>query len=427
MKVNVVHADLNPCGGAEQLAIATIQSLLEMEMEVDLTVAKAPNVKRIENAFGIKASRIFDRVKVNALGRLPVELDWQTGTLTCRSGVEDTVREYDMIVNTHGDILPYYLPSFSGKTCITYCHFPVVASYTECHNVEYLRSLIDLGLLDKSILKMADSALFWRSFLEYYFLMLRNSLVITNSRFSSQAITNATRIGTHRTAAEPTIIAPPVCVDELRQAVITPLPREDHILVVSRLHPSKKLENAINLARILKQNRIGKKMIIAGNLVADDNCSRRYYEQLSGMVEGYGLSDFVEIKPNVEIGMLWSLMQKSKVYFHPMPEEPFGISVVEAMASGLVPVVPAIGGPTEFVSKQYQFHSLREAALIVLTALQVSDVERLALSESVKRFSLQAYSSKFSQFITHRYELTTAAPYERRSTSAAGKKTSSLT
>ncbi len=44
-------------------------------------------------------------------------------------------------------------------------------------------------------------------------------------------------------------------------------------------------------------------------------------------------------------------MRKSKVYFHPMVGEHFGISIVEAMAAGLVPVVSDVGGPTEFVPK----------------------------------------------------------------------------
>jgi glycosyltransferase involved in cell wall biosynthesis len=39
-----------------------------------------------------------------------------------------------------------------------------------------------------------------------------------------------------------------------------------------------------------------------------------------------------------------SLMKKSKVYFHPLPGEPFGIAIVEAMASGPIPIVPTIGG-----------------------------------------------------------------------------------
>src|SRR5690242_8304552 len=143
MKVNVIHADLNPCGGAEQLSLATLHTLLEMGMHVDLTVAKGPDIKRIEKAFGEKVRKVFDRVKVKPIGQLPIELDVSTGTLACRPGAEESAQEYDMLINTHGDILPYYLPSFSSKFCITYCHFPVVAEYAASHNAAYLQSLVD--------------------------------------------------------------------------------------------------------------------------------------------------------------------------------------------------------------------------------------------------------------------------------------------
>jgi alpha-1,2-mannosyltransferase len=414
MKANVIHVDLNPCGGAEQLALATLQSLLDMEMEVDLTVAKAPDIARIEKAFGSRVRGIFSRIKVKPLGKLPIEPDPQTGTLTCRKGAEGAMQEYDMIVNTHGDILPYFLPHFSSKNCITYCHFPVVAGYSEQRNLDYLHALSDMGLIDESIAKAAtQSTLFWRSFLEYYLLMLRNSLVITNSKFSRQAIITVMKSGAYRMTNEPTIIVPPVCVEELRHnASFLSAPDHDYVLVVSRIHPSKKLENAIQLARILKQKEIGNKMIIAGNLLADDSTGQRYYLQLLDMVESYGVSDYVTLKPNVELGKLWSLMRQSKAYFHPMPEEPFGISVVEAMAAGLVPVVPNVGGPTEFVPRKYQFSTLEEAAGMIRMALHASNEERAQISDSVKGFSTSAYIKQFQQFIQERLA-TTATPYER--------------
>ena len=422
MKVNVIHADLNPCGGAEQLALTTLHTLIEMGMHVDLTVAKEPDIPRIEKAFGEKVRRIFDRVNVKPLGRLPIALDMPTGTLACRPGAESAMQEYDMLVNTHGDILPYFLPSFSSKFCITYCHFPVVAEYAASHNLAYLQSLVELDLADRDIFQVANSNLFWRSLLEYYLLMLRNSFVVTNSKFSRQAIMNTMTSGTHRMASAPTIIAPPVCVDELSQVAYSPSPRKDWVLVVSRIHPSKKLERAIDLAHILKERRIGKKMIIVGNLSKDDSCGSNYYEQLLEMAEHYGVSDYVAIKPNVELGKLWSLMQKSKVYFHPMPEEPFGISVVEAMAAGLVPVVPNVGGPTEFVPQKYQYSMPKEAADIVLSALHVSNNERLLISDSVKSFSLPSYTSQFSRFISDALAAA-ATPYERNA--VAGRAASS--
>ena len=48
-----------------------------------------------------------------------------------------------------------------------------------------------------------------------------------------------------------------------------------------------------------------------------------------------------------------------------MVGEHFGISVLEAMAAGLIPVVPNEGGIIEFVPKKYQFNTIEHAAEII--------------------------------------------------------------
>lgn len=404
MKVNVIHTDMNPCGGAEQLALATLQALVDMGMQVDLTVARAPDIPRIEKAFGDKVCDVFNRVRVKALGRLPVELDVQTGTLACKT--TNDMQEYDVIVNTHGDLLPY-APSFPGRM-ITYCHFPVAANYYVQHNMEYLQNFVDLGLFDEKVLQAAAGDRFWQSLWGYYLLMMRNSLVATNSQYSRQAIMKVMECA--GALCTPAVIAPPVYVEEFRQAALFSASRADSVLVVSRIHRSKKLENAVELARMLKQQGTGKKIVIAGNLSPADRFGREYHDYLLGMIERRGVSDYVEIKLNVELKELWSLMQKSKVYFHPLPGEPFGISVVEAMSAGLVPVVPDVGGPSEFVPKKYQFHSIEQASDIVRASLEATNKERLLLSDLVGGFSLQAYLGRFQQFVRSTLEPAEPSP-----------------
>jgi glycosyltransferase involved in cell wall biosynthesis len=193
-----------------------------------------------------------------------------------------------------------------------------------------------------------------------------------------------------------------VNVEEFRSILMSSAaagPRDDSVLVVSRIHPSKKLENAIALAALLKQRGVGKEFIIAGNLGTDDLCGQEYRARLEDIARVCGVSGYVRIKANVKLDALYSLMKKSKVYFHPLPGEPFGISVVEAMSAGLVPVVPDTGGLTEFVPRKYQFHSLQQAAEIIASSMDATtEPERMALSESVKRFSLAEYVRSLQKF-----------------------------
>jgi alpha-1,2-mannosyltransferase len=81
----------------------------------------------------------------------------------------------------------------------------------------------------------------------------------------------------------------------------------------------------------------------------------------------------------------------AKVYFHPRIDEHFGISIVEAMASGLVPIVSDVGGHTEFVPPKYHFHTLGHAADLIASAFEGTDSERRALSNFTAKFSNSNY------------------------------------
>jgi hypothetical protein len=56
-------------------------------------------------------------------------------------------------------------------------------------------------------------------------------------------------------------------------------------------------------------------------------------------------------------------------------------------SAGLIPIVPDIGGQTEFVPSRFHFHTFVEAIQIILFALDVDDSERIRLSNSVRKFS----------------------------------------
>jgi glycosyltransferase involved in cell wall biosynthesis len=91
----------------------------------------------------------------------------------------------------------------------------------------------------------------------------------------------------------------------------------------------------------------------------------------------------------------------AKVYFHPRIDEHFGISIVEAMAAGLVPIVSDAGGHTEFVPSKYHFHTLDNAADLIALALEsTTDSERLAISDSSSKFSNANYVKCFHRILS---------------------------
>lgn len=122
------------------------------------------------------------------------------------------------------------------------------------------------------------------------------------------------------------------------------------------------------------------------------------------MVRDFDLEDYVTLETSVCLDKLLSIMREAKVYFHPMVGEHFGISIVEAMAAALVPIVSNVGGPTEFVPKKYHFHTFEEAVKIISTAFNTTYTnttytERVQISNSVSKFSILNYVEGFQKIV----------------------------
>lgn len=371
--VNIVHINLNARGGSERLALATIAALKEIDdIDVDLTTFQKPDLNKIQRSYG----------KIGLLALRSIK------TVNIIRSIE-TVRlkkDYDLTINTHGDMLPFSQKGFSKNNAITYCHFPLAKYLIDVENEEYSRLLY--GLRCSNILNYRENL---HSARNMYFDMMRTSSVFTNSEYSRKAIRKTFDI-------DSTVLSPPVDVDLFRKVMLfsSSNKRDDTILIISRFHPSKKIENAIRVAKLLKKNGIGQRMKIVGNL---SPAMLGYYYYLKDTVQQQDLSDYVNFQVNVSFDKLLSLISGAKVYLHPLPGEPFGISTVEAMSAGLIPVVPSIGGHTEFVPLKYQFRTFAEAVESIAVAMDAPFSERIIISNSVRRFSISNYIKRFQQIV----------------------------
>jgi hypothetical protein len=400
MKANLIHGDFNPCGGAERLSLITMKSLLEVGIDFDLTTLKSPDIQKLENSFGKNLVSVMKYAKrVNVINILE-ELRQQ------QQEEHDNYYTYDITINTNGDAAPYYHPSFSKNNAITYCHYPSTKYHIEFENTEYLRT--DLGMTENTLIfsdnrnyedinnsKNCQAKLQSSRKREYFEILkygycnlMKNSIVITNSEFSRRAIVNAFGLEDIR------ILSPPIDIETFRNSALIindgdDSERRDIILVISRIAPHKKIENAIKLAKILKDNSIGSEMKIVGNLYSYFS---DYYSGLKQMIKELGLTDYVTFEINASLDQLLSIIQESRVYFHPMVGEHFGMSVIEAIAAGLIAVVPDEGGVTEFVSQEYQYNTLQHAAEIIMHVLNnVHKTEQIKIGKDIDKFSNSHY------------------------------------
>lgn len=145
------------------------------------------------------------------------------------------------------------------------------------------------------------------------------------------------------------VIYPPVDIDKIR-----PLKKEKVVLNVGRFNSflkSKKHEEIINtFASLSKLKKMGGwKLCLVGSVEGDPE----YLSELKSIAGNLP----IEFYPDLRFGDLVKLYGRASIYWHaagfletdPTKMEHFGISTVEAMAGGCIPIVINSGGQPEIV------------------------------------------------------------------------------
>ncbi len=225
------------------------------------------------------------------------------------------------------------------------------------------------------------------------------NLIIYNSKFTKEHSEKNWPIKSE-------IIYPPVDIDKIK-----PLKKKKYILSVGRFFgylKDKKHEILIkSFIDLCKNKRVeGWSLNLAGSASEGD---KPYLEELKAAAEGLPIKFY----PNLEYDDLIVLYGESSIYWHaagfeetdPTKMEHFGISTVEAMAGGCVPVVIGKGGQVEIVEDKvsgYLWNSLEE--LEKLTVKLVSNnklreqLSKKAISRSVN-FSKDKFTTRILNLI----------------------------
>src|SRR2546422_5286487 len=152
---------------------------------------------------------------------------------------------------------------------------------------------------------------------------------------------------------------------ELRQKLsLGTRPAEKVVLYVGRLVEEKGLHTLIEAFEILNQENVGATLIIAGE--------GPIKEELMTEVRQRGLEEVIRITGFVDEATLIALYRSSNIFVLPSDYEPFGISVLEAMAARIPVVVSDVGGLSEIVE-----HGV--------TGLKVQPRDPVSLAASIRR------------------------------------------
>lgn len=208
------------------------------------------------------------------------------------------------------------------------------------------------------------------------------------------------------------IIEPPV---DVRDDVDISLYRKDRmVLAVGRFSPWVGLNHKKHDLMIDAWRRLvgfvpdGWELHLAGGLT-DDRPSRSYLQSLKQRADGLP----VHFHVNASLEELKRLYAESAIFWHatgigesdPQRFEHFGITTVEAMAHGCVPVVPALGGQLEIVDHGvtgYRWSNVDELIALTMRLIeQPADAERMypACIAAAERFSKERFVQRVREHV----------------------------
>jgi len=277
--------------------------------------------------------------------------------------LKDLVNDYDIILNVR--IRNLYDPLLSSRAKVIYALYDPMINHRHSYRTRYAPLMkLYFALLDNIFLNRCKRA-----------------VILANSYYTQRVLAD-NNIVSH-------VIYPPCKTADLHSSQR----KSTQVVSVARISIEKRHEDTLRIARHFRNI----KFIILGELK-----DAAYYRRL------------IELKtPNVDIvapthnqfrKLLRKYLAESKIYLHLADDEPFGITIVEAMASGCIPIVRNAAGPREIVTSEsgFKWDSICEAIKYISKILSNEELRQKLSSnvvERAKKFSPEAYQKSLIEII----------------------------
>ena len=356
MRIVIVHPRMGVMGGGERVAIHSIKEALREGHEVYLATEEF-DVDSFEDFFGVPG--LFRNVRL--LTYPPFQPIIRKGVLYQRLAYHQSRlrkivserRAFDLILNT-AEVANQ--PS-ARLPAIEYCYFPDYFSHLESDGLSGFWEMY-----------------YWPAKIFYHNRVRHIDRLLAVSDFTRQFVRERWR-------REATTLYPP-CPIDLYDNLQTP--KQDLVVTVGRIAPEKRMGLFLEIARKLPTIDFA----IVGSIATE---RRSYYDSLRTSAPSnvsFVVSPLRKVK---------EILGKAKVYVHCAQNEHFGITIVEAMAAGCVPVVNNSGGPREIVSDEvgYRWNNIEEAT---------EQVSSLIGGENLRRRLSEGAASRAKQFGPDEFE-----------------------
>jgi glycosyltransferase involved in cell wall biosynthesis len=234
---------------------------------------------------------------------------------------------------------------------------------------------------DKSIPRKYRTG-FWKLYYQPYKFLRRYSKINKNTKYfacsdySSSLVSNT--LGVKCDTLYPSISLDGVFEDK----------KIKQVCVMGRITAEKNLEQTIDILNQLDCN-----CVIAGTV---DKANKPYLAKLKKLAKPH-----IKFTTNISRQEFLSIMAESKVYFS-ASKETLGITTIEAIGSGCIPVVPDHSAHPEIVTlSTFRYKDSNEALTILLKALKtdMTSIIRDDLRKSISKFNHDDFKDKLIKIV----------------------------
>jgi glycosyltransferase involved in cell wall biosynthesis len=370
MKVAIVKSRVYK-GGVTQVLASMIQVLNDKGIIPDLVTLKSDvDEEIVKKNYGQDIRFHVRKIAINL--RMPYEWHFLYFNLISRNYLHN----YDLIIDSNNT-------SFLGQSkipSINYTHYPrkdrVISNLYSQHLPEGPK---------KNIFDLKTDPFYLAKFL-YRFdnKMKRKERIICNSKFTAKKVSEVYPIKNENLE----ILYPPVQFPNKKVE-------------------SKKQKTVVSLGRFSEEKRQLEQLEIAQQLpeynfkIIGFSGNGKYLMECKNKLESEKIKN-VEILADIDFAEIEKIMSESQFFIHNVRNEPFGISTVQAIAYGCIPVVHNSGGSKEIVNNEsLKFNSANECITRFqnLSLKHVDEMNSMRDAIHLKEYSKEYFMQQFEKIL----------------------------
>ena len=304
-------------GGRFQVSVEMLKVLNDLGIVPDFYCYRARiDLDQIKKHYGVY-------VKVNFKTISEPKLPFEWNIVMFNHQINRHLKGYDLVINSNNTsfgLSPHL-------NLISYVHFPrkfrMRSPFKSIHLKGIRKSWFDIANDPFGLLGFIYK---WDRHIS------KNDLIIANSHFTAKSITESYDITVNR------VIYPSVEV-----SISTPEKVSNRLVSLGRFSPDKRQLEQIEMMKNLPNHEL--------YLIGFKN-NVKYFNKCESCIADLGLSN-VKLFPDANQSTRDEILRSSRYFIHTLRNEPFGITTVQGIAAGCIPIVHNSGGQKEVVPMEH--------------------------------------------------------------------------